>query len=165
MEELYRLREMIDGRAGLTAVQQVQLRTWIIHWSLFVFFNHSKGRDGMVDLFFSPPYLNTIQTACPHILRYLTAAVITNKRRRSMLKELVKVIQQELYAYHDPTTDFVNSLFTDFDFDAAQIHLSECEQVLRNDYFLSANCDDFIENARFLMFECYCRIHQRIDIR
>lgn len=42
-------------------------------------------------------YLNAIQTMCPHILRYLTTAVITNKdvrKRRQVLKELVKVIQQ-----------------------------------------------------------------------
>ena len=39
-------------------------------------------------------YLNAIQTMCPHILRYLTTAVITNKRRKAVLKDLVKVIQQ-----------------------------------------------------------------------
>lgn len=36
---------------------------------------------------------------CPHILRYLTTAVITNKdvrKRRQVLKDLVKVIQQVL---------------------------------------------------------------------
>ncbi len=34
---------------------------------------------------------------CPHMLRYLTTAVITNKdvrKRRQVLKDLVKVIQQ-----------------------------------------------------------------------
>lgn len=31
---------------------------------------------------------------CPHILRYLAAAVIVNRSRRSILKDLVKVIQQ-----------------------------------------------------------------------
>lgn len=42
-------------------------------------------------------YLNAIQTMCPHMLRYLTTAVITNKdvrKRRQVLKDLVKVIQQ-----------------------------------------------------------------------
>lgn len=44
--------------------------------------------------FFFFRYLNAIQTICPHILRYLTTAVITNKQRPSVMKELVKVIQQ-----------------------------------------------------------------------
>lgn len=47
----------------------------------------------------SSRYLNAIQTMCPHILRYLTTAVITNKdvrKRRQVLKDLVKVIQQVL---------------------------------------------------------------------
>lgn len=75
-------------------MEQLQQRSWLIHWSLFVFFNHEKGRDGIIDLFFQPAYLNTIQTTCPHVLRYLTTAVITNKRRRNVLKDLVRVIEQ-----------------------------------------------------------------------
>lgn len=79
----------------MSPLQQLQQRTWLIHWSLFVFFNHPQGRDSTIDLFlYNPEYLNTIQTTCPWILRYLTTAVITNKRRRNVLKDLVKVIQQ-----------------------------------------------------------------------
>lgn len=79
-----------------SALLSLQQRTWLIHWSLFVFFNHPKGRDLIIDMFlYSQLYLNAIQTMCPHILRYLTTAVITNKtRRRTVLKDLVKVIQQ-----------------------------------------------------------------------
>ena len=39
----------------------------------------------------SPPsYLNAIQTTCPHLLRYLTAAVVISKRRQTVLKDLVR---------------------------------------------------------------------------
>lgn len=51
-------------------------------------------------------YLNAIQTMCPHILRYLTTAVITNKdvrKRRQVLKDLVKVIQQVKPSLFDQT--------------------------------------------------------------
>ena len=54
----------------------------------------------------SPRYLNAIQTMCPHILRYLTTAVITNKdvrKRRQVLKDLVKVIQQ--VKQHSPSPE------------------------------------------------------------
>ena len=74
-------------------------------------------------------YLNAIQTTCPHILRYLTTAVITNKRRRTVLKDLVKVIQQESYTYKDPITEFLECLYVNFDFDGAQQKLRECETV------------------------------------
>lgn len=76
-----------------------------------------------------PRYLNTIQTTCPHILRYLTTAVITNKRRRSVLTDLVKVIQQEGYTYRDPITEFLEDLYVNFDFEGAQHKLRECEMV------------------------------------
>jgi translation initiation factor 3 subunit E len=38
-------------------------------------------------------------------------------------------------------------------------------QVLENDFFLTALKDDFVENARLFVFETYCRIHERIDLK
>eukprot|EP01098_Paradermamoeba_levis_P007547 TRINITY_DN3121_c0_g1_i4.p1 TRINITY_DN3121_c0_g1~~TRINITY_DN3121_c0_g1_i4.p1 ORF type:complete len:383 (+),score=122.74 TRINITY_DN3121_c0_g1_i4:201-1349(+) len=164
LEDMNKLKDLIDNRPASPLVQ-LQQRTWLIHWSLFVFFNHINGRNGIIDLFFlSERYLNAIQTACPHILRYLTTAVITNKRKRLVLKDLVKVIQQESYTYKDPITEFLECLYVHFDFEGAQQKLRECEKVLSNDFFLVACQEEFMENARLFIFETYCRIHQRIDI-
>jgi translation initiation factor 3 subunit E len=164
LKDMQHLKELIDSKSFTSPLKQLQQRTWLIHWSLFVFFNHPNGRNGIIDLFFSERYLNAIQTTCPHILRYLTTAVITNKRRRSVLKDLVKVIQQESYTYRDPITEFLEALYVNFDFEGAQVKLRECEKVLVNDFFLVACRDEFIENARLFIFETYCRIHQCIDI-
>eukprot|EP00871_Galdieria_phlegrea_P000894 jgi/Galph1/1805/GphlegSOOS_G471.1 len=166
LDDMTLLRDAIDGqgRFSLNPLQQLQHRTWLIHWSLFVFFNHPTGRNGIIDLFFHEKYLNTIQTNCPHILRYLTSAVITNTKRRSMLKELVKIIQQESHAYHDPITEFVECLYVNYDFEGAQDLLQKCESTLRHDFFLIGTLDEFVENARLFVFEIYCRIHQVIDL-
>nr|CAG4634718.1 EOG090X0491 [Alona affinis]CAG4637720.1 EOG090X0491 [Chydorus sphaericus] len=167
LEDLNRLKEYIDNNTFNTPLQALQQRTWLIHWSLFIFFNHAKGRDLIVEmLLYQNQYLNAIETMCPHILRYLTTAVIINKQnRRTMLKDLVKVIQQESYAYRDPITEFIEHLYVNFDFDAAQQKLRQCKDVLLNDFFLVAVLDDFIENARLMIFETFCRIHQCISIK
>nr|CAG4640774.1 EOG090X0491 [Eulimnadia texana] len=167
LEELNRLKEYIDNNTFNSPLVTLQQRTWLIHWSLFIFFNHPKGRDLIVEmLLYQPNYLNAIETMCPHILRYLTTAVIINRQnRRAMLKDLVKVIQQESYAYRDPITEFIEHLYVNFDFDAAQQKLRECKDVLLNDFFLVAVLDDFIESARLMIFETFCRIHQCISIK
>ncbi|PIK52637.1 putative eukaryotic translation initiation factor 3 subunit E-B-like [Apostichopus japonicus] len=170
MEDLQRLQEVIDSNQSFTTpLQMLQQRNWLIHWSLFVYFNHPQGREFIIERFlYQAHYLNAIQTACPHILRYLTTAVITNKslktKRQQVLKDLVKVIQQETYTYRDPITEFIECLYVNFDFDMAQQKLRECETVLTNDFFLVALLDDFIENARHLIFETFCRIHNCISI-
>jgi len=167
LETVNLLRDAIDQKTSdLTTshLKHLQQRTWLIHWSLFVFFNHPNGRNAIIDLFLQPNFLNAIQTTCPHILRYLTTAVITNKRRKNVLKDLVKVIQQESYIYKDPITEFLEALYVNFDFESAQQKLGECEAVLVNDLFLVACHADFMENARLFIFETYCRIHQCIDI-
>jgi len=165
LEDLNRLKEHIEQSSFGSALHSLQQRTWLIHWSLFVFFNHPKGQDLIVDmLLYQPTYLNAIQTVCQHILRYLATAVITNKYRKNVIKDLVKIIQQESYTYRDPITEFLEHLYVNFDFDKAQKKLRECEDVIRNDFFLVACLDDFIENARLMIFETFCRIHQCISI-
>ncbi|KAF3941696.1 hypothetical protein ABW19_dt0200744 [Dactylella cylindrospora] len=175
MEEIQKIKETIDTKAFPDPVIQLQHRTWLIHWALFPLFNHEAARDTITDLFFSPNYINTIQTSCPWILRYLAAAVVTNKNRtgssraaavqQKQFKELVRVVKQELYEYRDPITEFIAALHLDFDFEEAQKKLGQAEEVLRNDFFLLGSTETFVECARHLISEAYCRIHQRIDIK
>merc|ERR1719410_403576 len=157
---------MQNWDTALEDLNRLKQRTWLIHWSLFVFFNHPKGRDLIIDLFlYQKPYLNAIQTTCPWILRYLATAVICNKSsRRNVMKDLIKVIQEESYTYRDPITSFIEDLYVNFDFDGAQQKLRDCETVLVNDFFLVACLDDYIENSRMMIFETFCRIHQCISI-
>lgn len=161
LEDLKILRDVLDEP---NAPPQVQSRAWLIHWSLFVFFNHSDGKDLIIEWFFSDKNLATIQAVCPHILRYLTAAVILNKKKRQQIKDLVKLIEQERTTYRDPITEFAEALFVYHDFELAQEKLKKSEDVIANDYFLASLKDDFTENARLIIFENYCRIHSVIDI-
>jgi len=172
MEEVNKVKESIDTKLFNNPLAQLKHRTWLIHWALFPFFNYETARDLLSDLFFSPAFINTIQTDCPWILRYLAAAVITNRSRtrntgqyQRQLKDLVRVVRQEGYEYNDPVTEFVKALFIDFDFEEAQKKLGEAEEVLKGDFFLSATADAFVEAARHLISESYCKIHQRIDIK
>ena len=66
--------------------------------------------------------------------------------------------------YHDPVTSFLKELYIEFDFEAAQRELTLAEEVVGNDFFLTDFKDEFLDNARYLISEPYCRIHQKIDI-
>lgn len=172
MEEINKVKESIDTKLFSNPLAQLQHRTWLIHWALFPFFNYEPARETICDLFFTPAFINTIQTNCPWILRYLAAAVITNRNRtrntgqyQKQLKDLVRIVRQENYEYSDPVTDFVKALYIDFDFEEAQKKLTEAEEVLRGDFFLFAAAESFVEAARHLISESYCKIHQRIDIK
>lgn len=193
LEEVKLLRDQIEstrptleegGHEGL-----VSKRTWLLHWSLFVWFNHPEGREGLVELFLSPPYLNTIQTTCNWLLRYLIAALLLTRRStrvyniysppslnnsspgklspQAALRDVTRIISSEYSAgrlQQDPIVDFVRELYTDFDFERAQEELKKAQGVAANDFFLQELAEDFIENARFLVSEAYCRIHERVDI-
>lgn len=177
----------------LTALEALKQRTWLLHWSLFVFWNevgrsgNSGGRRGkgkagglesMVELFFTEKYLQAITTNAPHLLRYLTAAVLLCKRRvakstskdgrssgaeaRKLMKDLVRLMNN--CEYSDPIVEFVDCLCVKFDFEGAQTKLAECENLLKTDFFLCKRTALFMEEARVFVFENYCRIHDKVDL-
>ncbi|CAN1319477.1 Eukaryotic translation initiation factor 3 subunit E [Linum perenne] len=172
LEELNRLKEIIDSKSFSSPLNQVQSRIWLMHWSLFIFFNHDNGRTQIIDLFNQDKYvfyilclyLNAIQTSAPHLLRYLATAFVVNKRRRPQFKDFIRVVQQEQHSYKDPITEFLACVYVNYDFDGAQKKMKECEEVEDGSFSTVPLRDEFLENARLFIFETYCRIHQRIDI-
>jgi len=170
--------ESLVSSGKISALSALQQRTWLLHWSLFVYWNDSgiKGQlEQLVDLFHSERYKQAITTNAPHLLRYLTAAVLLCKRRvtkkaaagsnaeaRRLMKNLINVMQD--CEYSDPIVEFVNCLCVKFDFDSAQTKLAECEKVLAADFFLCRQSSLFMEEARVFVFENYCRIHNKIDL-
>lgn len=177
---LHAVKTAIESLASthkITALEALHQRTWLLHWSLFVFWNDAsgKGLESMVELFTAEKYLQAVTTHAPHLLRYLTAAVLLCKRRaakkagsnsnaegRRLLRDLVKVMQQ--CEYSDPIVEFVDKLSVQFDFEAAQNQLARCETVLSSDFFLCKQTELFMEEARVFVFENYCRIHHKIDL-
>ena len=106
LELLNALKEQIDNRPSTPQVAQLQQRSWLMHWALFLLGNHPSGKTIVADLFFQDKYLNALQTNCAHLLRYLAVAVVTNPRRRGLLKELVRTIGLERHQHSDAVTLF-----------------------------------------------------------
>lgn len=52
MEDVGKLREMLDNQSFAQPLQQLQQRTWLMHWALFAFWNHENGRNALIDLYF-----------------------------------------------------------------------------------------------------------------
>ncbi|SPN99180.1 probable Int-6 protein [Cephalotrichum gorgonifer] len=172
VEELVKVKESIDSRLFNNPRAQLDQRTMLVHWALFPLFNHEPARDTVLDLLLSANFINTVQIACPWILRYIAVAVVTGRGRtrnsgahQKQVKDLVRYIRQEEYEYKDPITEFVSSLFISFEFDEAPQALARAETLCRNDMFLSESTDLFLDAARHLICESYCKICCRFYIR
>lgn len=191
LEALVTLREYIDSLrvsaqvkdAPFTHEDILQKRVWLLHWSLFVLFHHAAGRAKLLELYLSPAYLNALQMSCWWLLRYLVVALLLTRRQASRgymvesngtvnklsaqaaLREVTKVIQMETYRLQpDPIVDFFRLLYAELDFDGAQAELPKAAELARSDVFVQPHAEAFVEQARFLFSEVYCRIYQKIDI-
>lgn len=147
-------------------LDQIRLRAWLMHWGLFVHCNRQDGIDSLAELFTNQAYQQTMENLCPWMLRYQTMAVILSPGRRggSMLRNILEEIKSLNYLYSDPITQFLESLYTQFDFDEAQKRLVECQELIKNDFFLQKFGDRFTHEARVLICEMYCTINRRVDL-
>jgi translation initiation factor 3 subunit E len=137
-------------------------RAWLLHYALFVFFNHANGRNLIIDVMFQEKYMQAVQQEAPYLLRYLAVAIVTNKKRRSMLKDLVKIILSD--SYRDVVLDFVLALYVEYDFHKAEQTLNGCDVVIETDFFLVGCKEAFAENARMHVVENYCKVNKYISI-
>jgi len=142
-------------------------RAWLLHWTLFIVFkadNPSVQRK-LMDWFLCDKSLQIISISATHLLRYVAALLILHKQLQDhRASELLNKIRQDNYWYSDPITKFLEALYFDIDFDAAQEYSTACDQVLEGDYFLSDLRKEFKDAGRRLIFETYCRIHQHINL-
>jgi len=164
LADLVAVKEVIDARS-VSHVDQIRQRAWLLHWGLFVYMNQRDSHELLADFFSEKHYLQTMENLCPWLLRYYTAAVVLSPaRRRTGIRELLSEIQSMSYLYADPITQFLESLYTQFDFDAAQLKLKECQLLMKQDFFLQIFQDKFTHEARVLICEMYCTINRRVDL-
>jgi translation initiation factor 3 subunit E len=77
LEDVNKLREYIDSNVIGNSLQVLQQRTWLIHWSLFVFFNHVKGRDLIIEMFlYRPQYVKFSKAYLIYKIYFIKNAII-----------------------------------------------------------------------------------------
>lgn len=175
--ELAKLREVIDNRnyTGST-LNQLNERTWLIHYALFIFFNGTIEKEdsevdtktaqlsSMIDLFLSSSYMSTIEASCPWILRYLVISVIATKQYKR-LRDVVRAIDVETYEFQDPFTRLLQSLFVEYDFDTLPELIKEISVLLNTDYFLSSlDSAKIIGNLQELVITTVSKVYKEVTV-
>lgn len=170
MAELYKLKEQIDADTS-DAVLQLKNRTWLLHWALFPLHKSgdSKAQE-LQDLFFTPAYLNALQTSATHLLRYLAIAVLTTcfgKNNPSgphrRLKDLIRLLDNESMN-HDPIIDFARIIFVNYNFTVASTMYGELNDAIISDYFLSTTAESTMRAIRSAVAEAYLRLHRTTEV-
>lgn len=175
-------------------LEQLQFRRWMLHWSLFVFF-HQDNKVGLVEFMLGDAAAlmrakssqssastgpsssssalaqghlrnrNVLENHCPWLLRYVVAAHLVNKNRKSSTtKDLVLLVEQEAHFYSDPLCELFLVLSSQFDMERALVLVKRCEQVFQVDYFLCKWKTELMVNIRALIMEMHCKLSAKVDV-
>jgi len=164
--------EAAKGVAALRAEQQppvpvtVVARSWLLHHSLFTYFKRPDAShlflDDVID-FSTYMYANTIEVNSPHLIRYLAAAAILNRKRRSFLKRVIKIMEQEAYNHEDQFAKFLMAI-GESDFERANDVIKTLAAEAEEDYFLADMKEELVNSAQMMVFDDYLKIHKTVSI-
>lgn len=164
--ELNKLREITDNKNFTgSPIEQLKLRNWMIHNSLFIYFNEKEVAEpsqllNMNELFMSSSYFSTIEASCPWILRYIIASILYTKDFRK-LKDVAKGVEIESYEYNDPFTALINVVTTSFEFHKLASIIDEIKLVAETDFFLNhLNKDLLLANIYELAIKNILKIYK-----
>lgn len=176
--EMNKLREVTDNRNYQgSSLEQLKLRTWLIHNSLFIFFNEKELKEQienketcnqllqMNEIFISSSYLSTIEASCPWILRYLISSVLYTKDFRR-LRDLIRAVEIESYEFEDPFTNLINTLFISFDFEKLNEIFENIKILTETDFFINhLDQDQLLKNIIELILKNVLKIYKSLTIK
>jgi translation initiation factor 3 subunit E len=183
-DTLLELRSAIDDVAEtiLSPRDAALQRAWLLHYFLFVHkvaFSKAQTAQQMaaqqqkpdhllVDwVLNNPTLLQTLQSVCPHLLRYLAAsalAVRSAKRREPYVMQVAQICQLCESSYSDDLTRFIVALYVNCSVHASQPHVHACISSIRKDYFLNKCADEVIDAMRTAFCESWFRLHTTSSI-
>lgn len=176
--EMNKLREIIDNRNYQgTTLEQLKFRNWLIHNSLFLFFNEIelsnqfKNKETpsqllqMNEIFISSSYLSSIEASCPWILRYLIASVLYTKDFKK-LRDLIRAIEIENYEFNDPFTNLINSIFIKFNYNELKQVVKEIKVLIETDFFIkNVNKELLLKNIYELVLKNILKIYKFLPLK
>ena len=105
---------------------------------------------------------------CPYLLRYLVAALLISKPIKRTgdftLHKIAEMLGEEICSYSDSLTRFLVYTLEEFDLDSAKTEIMNLKAEFSSDYFLHSFSDKIVQNARVLLFDTYCKIHNELNL-
>lgn len=88
-----------------------------------------------------------------------------HKSRSFDLFKTIEVINRDVVRYHDILTDFLKSIYIDFNFAEGAEKINKVKEDVANDPFLAPLTNRIVENCQYLYFKVYCKVHERVTIK
>ncbi len=84
-EDILKLKDFIDSQLFSKPLEVLQQRSWLMHWCLYLLFFHEESYEMVTEIFYSQKYLESMQTCCPWLIRYLSAAFVLHHNKSVIL--------------------------------------------------------------------------------
>ena len=166
---IMKLDNHLEDAAKITKAELLTQRAWLLHWSLFPIFqtetmHPSSPVTKLLDNLLQEKSLSIASLACPHLFRYVSAALILHKRLKHLVSSTVWIIDHEALNYSDPITRFMRSLFIDIDSEKGRVVMSKAppsvyQQVIEKTKNLSFRSTMLLANLEKLANEQAAQAH------
>ena len=127
-------------------------RGYLVHWALFLLDNNLEL---FLDVLYEDKYFQMIETSFPYLFKYLICFSIIAKSKKFISKLKESFIKNKSEVEQDPYVQLFDSIFIDFDNDAAYDLVQKCKNLMKEDYFLNSFGSIFEEKIKETIVENY----------
>ena len=90
----------------------------------------------------------------------IVLTIITKKKNAQMLVEALRNLNLS-----DPFSRFFLNVFEYFNLEDSFALISECAELVGNDYFLHSYKNEFIEKSKEMIIENYISVNERLNVK
>jgi hypothetical protein len=113
----------------------------------------------------SSSYLNVVQVKCQHLIRYLIVSLIMTGNFEILQDQILPIVIQEKSKYSDVSTIFLQTLYEQFDFQAALGLAKDLGKAANEDLLLKPFANEIQSQAVILIFQVKARIYRSVNIK
>ncbi|OMJ76861.1 hypothetical protein SteCoe_23668 [Stentor coeruleus] len=135
-----------------TNTNDLRDKAWILHLALFASFPESPAF--FFEIANMTKFTNTIEVACPHLLRYLIAAALVKKPGK-----LVEIfLNNKILLKNDPALEAFDELFESYDVEKSIKLLEKFNDEVKKDHFLEGISDKLVSEAKSFLTFCQSKL-------
>jgi translation initiation factor 3 subunit E len=170
-EDFKHIKSRLDLKSVQSQAQRMALSCAFIFYSIiaFVYLPQKETKlDFIFELFLEERNLSAIQLCSPVLLRYLVLIYMVSYDKKSLKidhRTLANIIKSEVCSYQDTFTQFVKTLYIDFDLSGLKGHIEKIRDEVKKDILFSKYSEVIVESCRKMYFEVYSKIYSSVEVK
>lgn len=152
-----------DDRVKVDFKEILLYRGYLLHWALFMTKNNSAL---FLDTLFEDKYFSLVESSFTYLIKYLIVFSFINGSRKYIFKLKDAILKKKNFIdkHKDSFIVLLENISNNFNSKDILKNLEECNNIMKNDYFLFKHIELFNKKVKEYILENYLILNESVNI-